>query len=448
MKILLLALALICCAGLNAQITPTQNDTLIFKTINSEQTDFSDLMPLKEIWGNTKYILLGEQSHGEGATFEARVRLIKFLHQEMGFEIVAFESGMYDNYHAFNKVKSGEKTSPNPFNKSILSIWSATKENNELFKYVQSTLRSDNPLQIAGFDFIRNDFYKFEFLADIEALLASAINKKELSTLTEAIEQGADLLLEGRVDSVSFFDLTQKIQFSLDQLSAKNPTEHHLIMAQSFKSWVHGFRYELGERMGIEYAVQNPRDFQMAENFLFLTRLYPKKKIVGIGASYHFSNEVTKFQTTSLTEQFIDSMSKETNSQDRFDLSNALKDAIPMGKILKKELGENLYSAAFSSYKGSYGQIGNESYKLPEPPGGSIEIQLKDIDFAFVDYSKNEGKDDWFYSSVLGNLPIFAQWRSIFDGLFFIKTAYPPTPISYDRVTKIKSAKKEFMESW
>ena len=64
-----------------------------------------DLIFLKEVLKDKRIVLLGEQSHGDGATFEAKVRLIKFLHQELGFTILSFESGLYDNFKAFDRVR-------------------------------------------------------------------------------------------------------------------------------------------------------------------------------------------------------------------------------------------------------------------------------------------------------------------------------------------------------
>ena len=45
--------------------------------------DFSDLEPIRRAIGDSRVVLLGEQSHGDGATFLAKARLVKFLHQRM-----------------------------------------------------------------------------------------------------------------------------------------------------------------------------------------------------------------------------------------------------------------------------------------------------------------------------------------------------------------------------
>ncbi len=61
-----------------------------------EPEDFSDLEPLRAIIGEARVVGLGEQSHGDGATFKAKCRLVRFLHQRMDFDVLAWESGLFD----------------------------------------------------------------------------------------------------------------------------------------------------------------------------------------------------------------------------------------------------------------------------------------------------------------------------------------------------------------
>src|SRR5690349_16563489 len=69
-------------------------------SIDSADEDFTDLVPLKAFFGNARIVLLGEQSHGDGTTFSTKIRLIKFLHDRLGFEVLAFENGIFDSFLA------------------------------------------------------------------------------------------------------------------------------------------------------------------------------------------------------------------------------------------------------------------------------------------------------------------------------------------------------------
>ena len=40
--------------------------------------------------------MLGEHPYDDGTTFVAKTRLVRFLHEQMGFNVLAFESGLYD----------------------------------------------------------------------------------------------------------------------------------------------------------------------------------------------------------------------------------------------------------------------------------------------------------------------------------------------------------------
>jgi hypothetical protein len=58
--------------------------------------DFSDLAPLADFVGNRRIVLLGESGHGVAEFNHLKVRLVKYLHEELGFDVVAFESSFYE----------------------------------------------------------------------------------------------------------------------------------------------------------------------------------------------------------------------------------------------------------------------------------------------------------------------------------------------------------------
>ncbi|HEX5720591.1 MAG TPA: hydrolase, partial [Thermoanaerobaculia bacterium] len=70
--------------------------TVAVRSVDPADEDFSDLMPLVQVLGKARVVQLGEATHGDGATFLAKGRLIRFLHQVMGFDVLAWESGIFD----------------------------------------------------------------------------------------------------------------------------------------------------------------------------------------------------------------------------------------------------------------------------------------------------------------------------------------------------------------
>ena len=72
----------------------------------SDLRDFKDLTALRESLKDVEIIALGEQSHGLGEVFNAKTELVKFLHKELGFDLVLFESGYGDGALAWERFDS------------------------------------------------------------------------------------------------------------------------------------------------------------------------------------------------------------------------------------------------------------------------------------------------------------------------------------------------------
>ncbi|MCI0585478.1 MAG: erythromycin esterase family protein, partial [Planctomycetes bacterium] len=114
-----------------------------------EKAPLGDLAPLKEILKDARIVQLGENTHGDGACFEAKVRLVRFLHEEMGFEVLAFESGLFECESANGLLRKGDAAGA--MDASIFGIWH-TAPVRRLFRYLVDRAKVPKPLHLSGFD--------------------------------------------------------------------------------------------------------------------------------------------------------------------------------------------------------------------------------------------------------------------------------------------------------
>lgn len=115
---------------------------------------WADCTFLQTYIDNKSIVFLGEQSHTVKEFSELKGYLIKFLHQQMGFNVITFESSMNN---CFIKNLKKDKISLDELSQSF-GIWN-TKENLSLFKYINDSM------YLAGMDLIPE--YKSTYLKQL-----------------------------------------------------------------------------------------------------------------------------------------------------------------------------------------------------------------------------------------------------------------------------------------
>jgi erythromycin esterase-like protein len=136
----------------NARVAWLKNHVAPLRSIDPADEDFNDLEPIRQAIGDARIVQLGEQSHGDGATFHARTRLIKLLHQKCGFDLLAFESGLYDCRKAWELLRQGTLSPRDAIRQGVLDIWVSTQEVQPTVQYLAAQARGSQPLEICGFD--------------------------------------------------------------------------------------------------------------------------------------------------------------------------------------------------------------------------------------------------------------------------------------------------------
>jgi erythromycin esterase-like protein len=388
-----------------------QENTVQIKAIEPDSTDYSDLEAFGNAIGNSKIVMLGEQDHGDAATFLAKTRLIKYLHQKKGFNVLAFESDFFGLNYGWDFVKNGKLNCDSFILKNIYPLWTYCNACKNLFTlYIPSSLKTNNPLEITGFD-------NQVFTKPLYPILDSVLRKLKIP-ITKQTDYSSTILpfLQswGKFtnDSISNTKVNNYLIEIKSQLLRVLPDTNFWVMTvDNLIQQNIEFR-----NLGKYYRKDgNTRDRQMALNLNWLDKVkYPNEKIIVWAHSYHISKFAGHYP-----DDFMNT-------------------AMPMGSVFTADTLnlKTTYVLGFTSYEGTAGRLfKNKTYKIDKPKENGFENWIdKSFEYAFVDFKKYNSKyantTDNFYMSgaVKGNWyhkNDKAQWNKIFDGVFYIKTMFP-----------------------
>ncbi|XGA14761.1 erythromycin esterase family protein [Paenibacillus thiaminolyticus] len=149
---------------------------------------FADLDGLKPLLQDKRIVYLGESSHGAAEYNSAKTRLIQYLHQELGFNVVAFETNLGNAASAYGHIRGREPVAT--MKDSIFRIWQA-QETVPLFQYIKDTHNTKTPLALAGFDMQpQGPLFTDEWMGDAKLAKQFQNAEQELDEweLTEDVE--------------------------------------------------------------------------------------------------------------------------------------------------------------------------------------------------------------------------------------------------------------------
>ncbi len=414
--ILLPAVAVFCAFNLFSQEQTQLTDQFLkdnviqVNTIDPAENDYQDLRFLEKELGGVEIVLLGEQGHGDGSTFLAKTRLIKYLHEEQGYNLISFESGLFDCYRVWEAIQNGAD-SLEVFRLGIFNIWTASEQVKPLFQYILDQSKTDNPLILTGFDMQMTGGIsppeRFKMLDDylIESVDPGWVD--QYPTLAKVYENTREIFINPLTE-----DQVEKLGLEVKRLSKR------IVKVDSSKKGQIYARYILNYWGTItlysKADIQNPsntphifnlRDNQMAKNFELIKEvLFPGEKIIAWGANTHFG------YGRGLLGSF--------NGQDAPE-----QGMVPAGQYLKINYQEKLYSLAFTSFQGKGGSLKGGAYgKAPADPA-TLEYQLSEMGVAngFLSFRNPDLKSKRFVTMIYGHSEMSGKWAHMADGVFFIR---------------------------
>lgn len=390
------------------------------RSLTSE--NFSDLQCLTQYLENRTLVQLGESSHSTKQFSEIKIRLIKFMHEQMGFDVIAFESSFFECFYTNENIQNLTETEA--IKSSLFSIWGDPMI--ELFSYIKETRNTAHPLILAGIDcppsspnftILKRPNLLFELISKVDLPYATHIRSFDSSTII-GLSYGSFTYLTENRDFIKseYRKLVLFINNNLDSLNqyyTSNPMFPEILEKSVLSSiaFVDQLGYIYNDN---HYRSNESRDSAMAENVYFLKeKLYPHKKIIIWAHNYHVANDYY---------------------QHAFD-----PDIKTMGIYLKEKYKDDLYTIGLYVLKGKTKDDNWSVINIPLPvSSNSLEAILYYCEkkYLYVDLrhqNYSEG-NKWMFTPILTKVTGLYNESMIikdnYDGIVFVDSSSYPTYIN------------------
>lgn len=258
------------------------------RSLSPDDDNFTDLRPLREAIGDARVVLLGEESHASGTTIRAISRLIRFLHQEMGFDVMAFESGLYDMWKVWQLIQAGHDPG-DAMRQGLFGTWSYAADFQPLARYLGQQAVGPHPLEVSGVDFQFTGLHMAKFTGTLYrqqpvSELRELVAREHLGEEGKNLVQGFWTTLSGFVDSLNTHvqqDVLSDLRWLAERLADAGETRS-AAEGRTLRMWAQVSRglAELMASFGSD-AYGERRNRQMARNLAWLAREYfPGRKII------------------------------------------------------------------------------------------------------------------------------------------------------------------------
>lgn len=392
--------------GVRAQLSNyVKKETAEIRSVQLNDTDWTDLAAFAGAIKDKRVVMLGEQSHGDATTFALKARLVRFLHEKLGFNVLAFESD-FISFSAYQQVLDSAAAS-GFISDNLMEIWTGCRTVSDFFaRYLPSQVDGPRPLVLTGFD---TQLHGAVFRETNKDSLIIAWEKATDISLT-VLERG---FAARWMDSLSSFGIAQQtdsllaLRQILGRFEMKMPKKRNQLM-----QWCASVNGEVRNR--IRYSKNEQlhyyRDQQMADNLSWLlNEKYAGQKVIVWAHSAH----IAKYPFNASLEQ--------------------IGTAAMMGNFLAADssIRTQSYIVGVTSFSGVSEWANTTRYdiKINEPARDGFERWIPNkYSFAFTDFT------NWIRSG--GNLDekftmkgsiyshhqnVSLPWLRVFDGVLFAR---------------------------
>lgn len=404
---------IVCCTYFISCSQPKTPEAWLQKNTSELKTATAyDFSAIKEAIGDKRIVALGESTHGSGTFYALKSELVKYLHEEMGFEVLAMESGLGDTNLSYAAIDS--LTAKELRDNSVFGNFRAN-EANLLFEHIKTTSTSAKPLHYVGYDTQASSEYLYSklstILLDYNKELAESLSEKMRSyQKAYGYSRNGDSINYVKHRDI-FVSTANKTKEYLSTNETEIITKHNLkqaefdIMIRSLEMFAASYSLPFNERFqGIAL-----RDTYMAENLEWLlSEIHPNKKFIVWAHNGHVENDHME------------------GGQIKW-----------MGHFLKETYGDNYYSIGLFANSGEAYQFWTEK-RIPIENIDATFIEHRMINTAkrtpFLNLSniKESPNTAWLFKPISGNEienggTVHFIPKKRFDGVIVVEESKAPT---------------------
>ena len=372
---------------------------LSIKSLTSD--DFADLQFLKPLLAGKRVVQLGESSHGVAQFNQLKTRLVKFLHQEMGYDVIAFESSLSGCDAADRRI--GQAPPIDVMKDCIFPVWHST-ETLQLFEYLDQARKAGKRLSLAGFDTQNSSRHGREVVtARLLAMIDDEGLRARVSEAETFLAVGQRRLTDAESTSAiaAYGELEKYFLANESALRAKTARPLDIDFAiQEARSRVSFTRQQTGPQQDAGFLV---RDRGMADNLDFLLdKAYPQRKVIVWAHNFHIAKEQME-----------------------------VAGPRAMGGWVAQRRGREVYTVGLFMGRGTAAENNRRPYEVTPASPEYLEAILASTGkvTSFVDFSKAERKQgaEWIFE------PVFARGTGrlvparTYDAVIYIDSVTPPT---------------------
>jgi erythromycin esterase len=341
----------------------------------------------------------------------------------MGFDVLAFESGLFEVHKVWELIEGGEDVRT-AMSQGVFSIWMGSAEVDPLVEYLDEAAGTANPLELAGFDCQFTGTASRDYLVDD---LTDFLTGHGAAIVTGDEWDGFTAAFQGVMDGEWWQEKpTEAVKDSLKELLGRVRSEVEAFSAGEEEAFWAQLLGSLEEQLEFiwhwEHGEWRPqvstiRDMQMGDNLLWLANVaYPERKVIVWAATLHVARVLEGIDWVNSTASYAGYTT--------------------MGQVVWDGIGTDAYAIGFTAGEGQVGSWRNEPWQLPPPEEGSLEEAFMHAGFqnAFLDLRAIPAGGEWLsrylLSRPMGYSWMRASWPRHMDAVIFTRVMQPSTPLN------------------